>query len=202
MTSIYRDPVDFYNDHALEFDNARSRVLFERRWLDSFLDCLSPNSSILDIGCGTGEPIAAYLMAAGHHVTGVDASSSMLKIAQSRFPAANWIHADMRQLQLGNRFDAIIAWDSFFHLSPDAQRQALAAFVDHASPQATIMFTSGHMFGEAINPLFGEPLYHASLATEEYQAELQRYGFSILKHRVQDIDCGDHTIWLAKRDEK
>jgi len=40
---------------------------------------------VLDVGCGTGEPIARYLMDTGRRVFGVDSSPSMIGICHARF---------------------------------------------------------------------------------------------------------------------
>ncbi len=47
-----------------------------------FANNLSPNSRVLDIGCGTGYPIALYLSKQGFQVTGIDISEEMIKQAQ------------------------------------------------------------------------------------------------------------------------
>ena len=44
----------------------------------------------------------------------------------------------------------------------------------------------------------GEPLYHASLDPAEYRSLLDRNGFRVVSHVVEDPDCGGHTIWLAQ----
>ena len=44
----------------------------------------------------------------------------------------------------------------------------------------------------------GEPLYHASLAPEEYRSLLDAHGFEVVAHKSDDPDCGGHTIWLAQ----
>lgn len=50
--------LSIYDDIAEWFDCARNKSLFERSWLDFLLSHLSENASVLDLGCGTGEPIA------------------------------------------------------------------------------------------------------------------------------------------------
>ena len=50
----------------------RGRDLHERSWLDRFAAMLPEGGTILDIGCGVGEPIARYLIERGFAVTGVD----------------------------------------------------------------------------------------------------------------------------------
>jgi hypothetical protein len=71
-------------------------------------------------------------------------------------------------------------------------------FAAHASPGAVLMFTSGSGAGEAIGEYRGEPLYHASLDPAEYEHLLERNGFSLVAHVIDDADCGYHTIWLAR----
>jgi hypothetical protein len=38
------------------------------------------------------------------------------------------------------------------------------------------------------------PLYHASLDPAEYRSLLDRNGFDVVSHVVEDPDCGGHTI--------
>src|SRR5690606_6212118 len=118
---------------------------------------------VLDIGCGPGVPIARYLVGKGHQVVGVDSSPEMVAMFQANLPGTEAKVADMRTLSLGRRFDGLIAWDSFFHLTPDDQRGMFPIFAAHAATGAPLMFTSGPALGEAIGTLEGEPLYHASL---------------------------------------
>ncbi len=133
MAPDCRDPVDFYIDHAAQFDAVRSRSLCERGWLEMFLADVPAGGAILDAGCGSGEPIAAYMLARGFAVTGVDAAEPMLRLARQRHPEARWLKADLRGLDLGERFDAIVAWDSLFHLPVEAQRWAIARVLSQAS---------------------------------------------------------------------
>ena len=190
--------IDLYQRHALAWAGDRGSVLYEGAWLDRFLGLLPAGPRVLDIGCGSGQPIAAYLIDNGALVTGVDSSPAMLALCRARFPDGAWIAADMRALALGRRFDGILAWDSFFHLTPDAQRAMFPIFRGHAAARAALMFTSGPSLGEAIGSFRGEPLYHGSLDPAEYRSLLAANGFSVVAHVVEDPACGRHTIWLAQ----
>lgn len=196
------DPADnvtgLYARHGRAFDRLRDRSLSERPWLDRFLAPLAPGSGVLDLGCGAGEPIAAYLVARGFRVTGVDAAPVLLDLARDRFPDEEWIGRDMRGLALGRRFAGILAWDGFFHLTADDQRRMFPVFRDHAAPGATLLFNSGPAAGVAIGEFEGEPLHHASLDGAEYRALLAANGFTVLDRRIADPDCGGRTVWLAR----
>jgi len=186
-----------YERHALSFDRDRGRSLIEKPWLDAFLD-LAPEGPILDLGCGGAEPLAAYLIARGRAVTGVDASPTLINLCRRRFPDQDWRVGDMRALSLGRAFAGVLAWDSFFHLDQDSQRAMVPRFARLAAPGAALMVTTGPRLGEAIGAYGGEPLYHASLAPEEYRSLLAAHGFAVERHVAEDPSCGGRTVWLAR----
>lgn len=190
--------VGLYDRNASAWDAARGRSLFEKPWLDRFLESVPKGGSILDIGCGAGEPIARHLVDRGYAVTGVDSSANLIDFCRQRMPDEDWRVADMRNLSLGRRFDGLIAWDSFFHLAFDDQRRMFPIFRAHARQGAALIFTTGPEHGEALGTFAGETLYHASLSPEEYRGLLTENGFEVVAHRVNDPDCGGHTIWLAR----
>jgi trans-aconitate methyltransferase len=189
-----------YERHAEAWVQARLRgaKLYEKGWLDRFCALIPPSGYVLDCGCGAGEPIAGYLSKLGCAVTGIDSSPAMVRMFQSRLPGQRALVADMRTLSLAEAFNGILAWDSFFHLNPDDQRQMFPVFRAHAAPGAALMFTSGPSHGEAIGVLEGEPLYHASLDAAEYLKLLEEHGFAVTANLADDQNCGDRTVWLAQ----
>jgi SAM-dependent methyltransferase len=192
--------IALYERHAHAWDRDRGRVLgVEKTWLDRFTALLPQGASILDLGCGSGEPIARSLIESGFEVAGVDASPTLIALCRDRFPAREWLVADMRSLSLGRTFQGLIAWDSFFHLPHGDQRRMFPAFREHLALGAALLFTTGPAHGEAIGRYHGEPLYHASLAEAEYRSRLDANGFEVVRHVVEDPDCGHHTVWLALR---
>ncbi len=193
--------IDLYERHARAYDRDRSKTLQERAWIDRFLKRVPPGGSILDIGCGSGEPIARHLIKLGYEVTGVDSSPSMIKLCRERFPDSEWFLADMRNLKLNKRYDGVLAWDSFFHLCMDDQREMFARFTSLTQRGAPLMFTAGPTEGESVGHLLGEPLYHASLNSIEYERLLTTAGFVVRDHMVEDKQCGNHTVWLATYQE-
>ncbi len=190
--------VGLYRRHARTWAGDRGTEPAEGPWLDRFLALLPAGAAILDIGCGSAEPIARRLIESGHPVTGVDSSPEMIAICEERFPGGDWRVADMRTLRLGRAFAGLLAWDSFFHLRPEDQRRMFPVFREHAAPGAGLMFTSGPAHGVAMGQYRGEPLYHASLDGAEYRALLDANGFDVVSHAVEDPACGGRTVWLAR----
>jgi cyclopropane fatty-acyl-phospholipid synthase-like methyltransferase len=156
-------------------------------------------ASVLDLGCGSGSPVARHMARCGLHVTGVDASPTLISLCRERLPDQEWIIADMRSLALGRTFDGVLAWDSFFHLAPDQQRAMFGVFRAHAAPCAALMFNAGSSHGEAIGTYRGDPLYHASLSPGEYETLLDASGFDIVAHAIEDWQsAGGRSVWLAR----
>lgn len=94
--------------------------------------------SILELGCGSGR-LTGILAASGAQVVGIDVSPDLLARARGRLhTAANvqLLQADMRNLAVRCRFDAVVAPDDpFSHLTKDADRdRALAAATRHLAP--------------------------------------------------------------------
>jgi len=201
MTTDAERIVGLYERHADAWVNARMRQgrFYERGWMDRFCALLPVRGSVLDLGCGAGEPIAKALSARGHVVTGVDSSPSMVAYFHARLPGHTALVADMRALSLGRVFHGILAWDSFFHLTQVDQRRMFPVFRAHAAPGAALMFTSGPARGEVIGRLEGEPLYHASLDADEYRRLLDAEGFDVVATVAEDATCAGRTVWLARR---
>jgi len=154
---------------------------------------------VLDLGCGAGEPIARWFMAEGFTLTGVDFAGAMLDIARQRWPEGDWRQADMRSLDLGERFDGIIAWDSFFHLTEAEQRETLRRMAAHLAPGGSLLFTAGPEAGEASGTVGAATVYHASLSPAGYAVLLEELGLRLTGFLAEDPDCASHSVMMARR---
>lgn len=82
------------------------------RWTEETLRRYGSGPRVLDLGCGTGRD-TAYLQARGRTVTGADLSGAMLRHASREHPGPEYLHADLREFDLGpRRFDAVVCLDS------------------------------------------------------------------------------------------
>ncbi|MEX0286419.1 MAG: trans-aconitate 2-methyltransferase [Paracoccaceae bacterium] len=199
MNTDSKNVVDLYRRQAASWARNRSRDLIERKWLDRFLDLLPENPSVLDLGCGFGDPIGRYLIERGCALTGIDTSPELIDLAKAALPGGHWIVSDMRDLRLDRSFDGFLAWNSSFHLTPEDQRHMFSVFERHATDTAALMFTTGSQAGVAIGEFAGEALYHASLDEREYITLLQQHTFEVVEHVIEDPDCGHACVWLAHR---
>ncbi|WP_370950281.1 class I SAM-dependent methyltransferase [Amycolatopsis sp. cg5] len=102
---------ELFDDIGAGYEEAFGRPPVVDRAVRELLDRLPPAARVLDIGSGTGRPVAHDLASAGCRVTGIDVSGVMVEIARSQVPSAEFVHADVR------------AWDS-----PEASWDAVCAF--------------------------------------------------------------------------
>ncbi len=190
---------DSYNRVAERYDATRDRSLFEKAWLDRALADVSPGGAVLDLGCGAGEPIGRYLCTQGYALTGCDFSPAMLALFAACCPTAQVVEADMRQLDLRQRFEAIIGWGSVFHLTQAEQRAALPRIAAHLAPGGRVLLTVGHRAGETTGMAGGERVFHASLAPESYRAILRDSGCETEAFVPEDPQARGHTMLLARK---
>ena len=188
-----------YDRSAAEWDRRRATAFVERPWIDSILTQLPEGSDVLDLGCGSGRPIAAEFLAAGHFVTGMDFAPAMLALARARYPQGTWILGDMRALSLGRRFQALVAWNSFFHLTADEQRSLIPRLVGHLAPAGWLLLTTGPKAGEAWGSVSGGAVWHASLERAEYLDLFVQQGLALVRHVSEDPHTTGHTVWLLRR---
>ena len=102
MTKLYTDLARTYHEMYLSiFDyreefQAYNRILKKER-------C----KKILEIGCGSGN-LSSYFLKEGYNYIGLDLHYEMLEIAREVESNANFIQGDMKNLDLKEKFDAIL----------------------------------------------------------------------------------------------
>ncbi len=92
----------------------RRRAAYYHQEIERYLRFLIPaGSSVLEIGCGTGELLAALEPSRG---VGVDISPRMVEQARRNFPALDFRVDDMEDLQIREKFDYVLVVDTIGHV--------------------------------------------------------------------------------------
>jgi cyclopropane fatty-acyl-phospholipid synthase-like methyltransferase len=163
-----------YDSIASQWDDARTKLSEpESRYLHALPVGLQPNAQVLDLGCGTGRPIAEHVLAAGFTVTGVDQSSALLAIARARFPACNWVESTIEGYRPVRRFAAAIAWDSLFHIPRHEHASIFHRVKSALEPDGRFMLTVGGSEHPAFtDEMFGHEFFYDSHAPEKAMGSL------------------------------
>jgi hypothetical protein len=64
--------IDVYQRYGAAWAKLRDTRLVERPWIDRFCALIPAGGAVLDIGCGSGLPVAGELIERGFDVAGVD----------------------------------------------------------------------------------------------------------------------------------
>lgn len=198
MTALPDHILPTYEREAQTWAQQRDQSLWEGPALEACVNGRRPGLRVLDLGCGSGQPIAEWFVSRGDDVTGVDGAAAMILQLRRRVPQVHAVHADMRGLKLGERFDILLAFNSFFHLNESDQRSMFPVFAAHACPSARLLFTTGPAHGTAMGTVGSSPVYHMSLAPDAYRSLLEDHGFSEIWFRPEDAALNGHSVWLAE----
>ena len=96
---------------------------------------------ILDLGCGSGIPICAALMNAGHTVYGIDASPTLCAAFREHCPGAPIVCESVEDSSFfGRTFQGVLAWGLMFLLTEDAQLSLIRRVSHVLEPGGRFLF--------------------------------------------------------------
>lgn len=147
-----------------------------------FCRLLKPNAKILDVGCGTGYPIDKYLTDNGYSVKGIDISKKIIEKARLlKLENAEFEQCDYLSYRTDEQFDAIIAFDSLWHIPVDRQPEIYKKAASLLKSGGYFLFTGGKERGSCRGEMFDQTFYYAALDTQEIIELLEKNDFKIVQ---------------------
>ncbi|ADU14374.1 class I SAM-dependent methyltransferase [Asticcacaulis excentricus] len=172
------DPSEGWDALAERFMQMRSGVgaSLVRDWA---IAQLPAGSAIVDVGCGSGVPIAETLIEAGFAVSGIDASPRLVAAFHARFPEAP-VACEAAQLSafFGRTFDAAVCVGLIFLLSKVDQAALIGRVAQALKPGGRFLFTAPLQACEWPDTLTGR--LSRSLGQTAYAALLDAHGLSLV----------------------
>ncbi|MCD6528220.1 class I SAM-dependent methyltransferase [bacterium] len=137
-----------YNKLAEYYDKIYFNKDYEKevRFIQKILEKFNART-VLDVGCGTGEHIFR-LEKLGFRCDGLDLSKGMLSIAKQKVKNAQLFLGDMRNFNLGKKYDAIICMFATFNYNlttKDAIR-TLLGFKKHLNDKGIVLLDLHNVF--------------------------------------------------------
>ena len=165
---------------------------------------------MLDLGCGTGTPIAKYISQKGYQVVGIDESRAMLEIARNQVPEAEFIQADMVAIQFTDKFAAAVAWDSVFHVERKHHSAVFRKLASSLEPGARLFLsvggsdaggsTSDDSLAEGFtSEMFGHTFFYSGYAPQVARKLPEAEGFEIELWEVDDPTSRGHIAVIARK---
>ena len=164
-----------------------------RRWAEA----LPRGATVLDLGCGPGEPSTRILREAGLETFAVDASPKMVAAFRERFPAVpvecNSVEASNF---FGRQFDGVLAWGLMFLLEPAAQAKVIDKVSHALKPHGRFLFTAHTEPLEWLDAMTGLP--SRSLGAVTYERLLREAGLVWI---AEAQDEGENHYYFVEKAE-
>ncbi|MGQ0735037.1 MAG: class I SAM-dependent DNA methyltransferase [Acidobacteriota bacterium] len=191
-----------YDRIAEAWQRARTGDSFkERALIERLVAPLPPKARILDLGCGGGEPIGRVLSTLGFDLTGVDVSARLLAYARRAVPGATFLQGDMRTLRVDGQFDAIVAWDSVFHLPREDHAPLFSRFRHWLRPKGRLLLSIGGSDEAGFtSEMWGVRFFYSGHQPAQARGLLAEAGFHIEHWEVDDPTSRGHVAIIALRD--
>ena len=156
---------------------------------------LPARATVLDLGCGTGDPITRIFVDLGFNVYAVDASPSMVEAFHERFADVPVECAAAEESAFfGRTFDAVVGWGLFFLLDADAQRKLIANIAGALRRDGRLLFTATRQSCSWNDAMTGRP--SVSLGEDGYRNAIEAAGLTLLGTA---IDEGDNYYYFAEK---
>jgi len=175
-------------------------------WLDLLERRVESGSSVLDLGCGCGIPVARRL-AQRYAVTGVDLSPVQIGRARELVPDATFICVDMTTVQFPDAsFGAITCLFALIHL-PLAEQPALLRSVRRwLRPGGLFMATVGHRAWTGVEKdwlgVKGGDMWWSHADADTYRRWLADVGLRVELQTFIPEGTGGHSFVLATPSSK
>jgi len=190
--------------------NGRDQAYINRTlaYVDKILEGVPPRAKILDLGCGTGYPIAQHIVQQGYQVVGVDESKEMLKIAKRLVPEGDFIQSDMVAVKFDDRFAAAVAWDSVFHVERKHHPSVYQNISRFLEPRARLLLSVGASDPSAAagagaegftSEMFGHNFFYSGYEPEIARQLLEDAGFEIELWELDDPSSLGHIAVIARK---
>ena len=153
--------------------------------------------AVLDLGCGNGFPIAEAVAPLVDDYVGVDSSGVLLDEFKANLPAATAILSPIESVDLADQqFDLVFSFGCIFHLTPEAQRDALGIASGAVKSGGVLTFNSGTDEGYTTGHVGGHELDHWSLGEPAYIELLTNHG---LNYRGSQMGRGQNLFFTFKK---
>lgn len=188
-----------YGELVGEYQEKRKK-LGSKRYEKRLLAELKRNSKVLDLGCGTGEPIDRLLVEAGHQVTGIDLANEMIREARKRVPEGHFFQRDIRELAKDEYWvDAVVSFYAMFHIPREEQGRILKTVGSYLPQDGLLVITMGDKDYEGKAKYLGKTMWWSQWAPTKNRVLVERAGFRVILDEMDSTGGELHQVIMARK---
>jgi ubiquinone/menaquinone biosynthesis C-methylase UbiE len=185
-----------YDQVAHEYARLEGESEWPRmRWLRKLLNRLEPGSSVLDLGCGSGEP-ADVEISKEHQVTGVDISQTQITLARQNVPTGHFLHGDAGSVEFPpSSFDAVVSFYTLEHI-PRQEHQIVLQRINNWLRVGGLLLISIEAgdYDDVMGEWLGVPMFISCYDPETMKQMVNETGFELLETAIESQLEGDNDI--------
>ncbi|MFH8838356.1 class I SAM-dependent methyltransferase [Streptomyces sp. NPDC017868] len=200
---------ELFDGLGIAYERAFVRLPAQLEAVEWLTARLGAGARVLDVGSGTGRPVADLLVRAGCEVTGIDVSGEMVALASAQVPGARFERCDVRAFDAPEgSFDAVCAFFPLMMMSRAEAAAALKRMAGWLAPGGFLVTATVPADVEDVEIVWMERTVRVSSFSAEEYLRLQREdcGLDVLHHALSVFDPDDdraapedHLFTYARR---
>ena len=188
-----------YDQVAHEYARLEGEIAWPRmKWLKKLLKNLPPSASILDLGCGSGDPVDVEV-SKKYKITGVDISEMQISLARRNVPDGNFIHEDVGSIEFPpHSFDAVISFYTLEHIPRKEHQAILRRIYQWLKTDGYILISlEAGDYDDEMGEWLGVPMFFSCYDPETMRQIVIDAGFTLIESEIEtQIENGDVIPFL------
>ncbi len=188
-----------YNKMASQYAGSRSKLRSDK-YVRKLINKLRKGSTILDVGCGSGDPIGVQLAGAGHVVLGIDISEEMVRLAQKNCPAGQYMVGDVRSLAKEEyQVDAVVCFYTMFHIPRDEHERVIKVLASFLPRGGYLLLSMGDREWEGEHMLYGARMWSSQWGVTKNRKIVEQAGMTVELDEIDTSGGERHQVILARK---
>lgn len=193
-----------YDEIGTRYRDLSSNNAVRRRWVERLLAMVEPDSLVVDLGCGPGEP-ATRLLADAHRVIGVDGSAAQLALARGAAPSALLVQADMTRFALRPAtVDAVASFYALGHIPSGQHAELIGSIACWLRPGGIFLTSAPLGAGDETDPdWLGVPMFFGGIGVQATRQALRSAALEVEAFEIVEEDEGGgrpvRFMWIVGR---